>query len=288
LASSIFSPICFYNVFFQAEPVISEYISDVCIQISFINGELQCVTNEYILTKTEYNPPFSYSYECSSSIIKSYSTIYVTMAALLLLNQTTLMFISRKFYSLVNEESRIFKFVDSRIPNSMKPFQKTVLKELKVSNDNVPFKKSMFIINVVSFLTLILTCGIIIPPVGILLSGCLYVYIHTSVSFMGKKINDSKIEKRKEWICLILSYENILENIVQNINNCLYLFLLPTMGIFYSCFIFDIIGKNVNIEISVRKKSFLFICIQYNIFLYFLIGINEFIYYDNATIVIFI
>lgn len=271
LASSIFSPTCFYHVINQAKPVKSQYLNDVCIQLNYFQGILTCVTNEVILTQTEYNPPFRYNYECSSSIIKSYSTIYITMAALLLVNQTTVMFIIRMFYRFVNKKSKLFKIMDSMIPTKIKPNQ-SAERESQISNlnfisdDNVPFNRSIFIINVFSFLSLILTCGIVVPPVGIILTGSLYFYIHITNSYMGKKFDDklSTISEtnilpglnKKEWIILIFSYEKILENIEQNLNQCLFLFLLPTMSIFYTVLLFDILGNNANFEISVNKFYF--------------------------------
>jgi Leucine-rich repeat (LRR) protein len=74
---SVVSPNCYYNVFVQEPDVVSSFVDPQCV----VRDESTGLCNENILYKryTSYDPPFIYSYQCSSSIVTAYATVFVMM-----------------------------------------------------------------------------------------------------------------------------------------------------------------------------------------------------------------
>lgn len=74
---SVVSPNCYYNVFVQQPDVVSSFVDPLCV----VRDDATGLCNENILYKryTSYDPPFIYSYQCSSSIVTAYATVFVMM-----------------------------------------------------------------------------------------------------------------------------------------------------------------------------------------------------------------
>lgn len=74
---SVVSPNCYYNVFVQEPDVVSSFVDPQCV----VRDESTGLCNENILYEryTSYDPPFIYSYQCSSSIVTAYATVFVMM-----------------------------------------------------------------------------------------------------------------------------------------------------------------------------------------------------------------
>jgi hypothetical protein len=160
-ASAILSPNCFNNIFVPSELVISSYSYNECT--SFASN----VCDEYTSFTyfTSYLPPYSYSYQCSSTIATTYSSIYILMSVMLMINKP----IKLLMFSML---SKYFQ-----ISNNDK------------NNEN-SFHQTVFIVNIVCFLSIAVSIGFIIPAVGISCCLGLYLYIHNTLSTMGERISD--------------------------------------------------------------------------------------------------
>jgi hypothetical protein len=261
LVSAAIPPNCFVNALSTQAAVESVYYVNQCQNFHIMEGVLQCTKFQSMPEKTTYEPPFDYTYQCSSTIASTYSSIYIIMSILLVVTDTIIIFSMNTFYKKMNKSSSIFKFIDNFIPNSMKPYdfvhekvrlykntedndlsfskrnklndnhknliafeintcsskeeknekieistKKNVMEMInnyitksEIVNDSlytdfskVNFNQTVFVVNIVSFFTIIVTVGVIIPIVGIICSICLYFYIHITLSNMGEILNDMK------------------------------------------------------------------------------------------------
>jgi Leucine-rich repeat (LRR) protein len=71
------SPSCFYNVFVAAAKVTSNYTYETCVLINRLTG--QCDMLVPVITDTSYDPPFRYTYQCSSGLITYYAPAFVAL-----------------------------------------------------------------------------------------------------------------------------------------------------------------------------------------------------------------
>jgi Leucine-rich repeat (LRR) protein len=75
LIVAVVSPSCFYNVLVTPPSVTSTYNFDACGSV--LSGE--CVAYIQVKLSEVYDPPFAYSYQCSSSIIAYYAPAFVIL-----------------------------------------------------------------------------------------------------------------------------------------------------------------------------------------------------------------
>jgi hypothetical protein len=101
------------------------------------------------------------------------------------------------------------------------------------------FNQINFNVNVVSFLVIIVTVGVINPILGFLMCICLSINIHTNLSVLGNHIKNTKHEKQRQQLVDI--YERDCKGAIESIRLCKRI-LIPVMGIFFAPFIIDIIG----------------------------------------------
>jgi hypothetical protein len=133
----------------------------------------------------------------------------------------------------INNNSNVdFNELDDDI--NTKPLEKTEIKPF--------FNQINFNVNVVSFLAIIVTVGVINPLLGLLMCICLSINIHTDLSVMGNHLKNTKNEHQRQQLLDI--YERDCKGLIETIRLC-KIILLPTMGIFYAPFIVDIIGTAI-------------------------------------------
>jgi Leucine-rich repeat (LRR) protein len=245
LSVTILSPKCFYYVFVPPEKIISSYSYQQCDGLNSINNE--CNRYETIIDQTIYNAPFVYSYQCSSSIATTYSSIYINMAVFLATTGPLSIKLVDYLYSKIDHDSAIFKIIDKIIPDVLKPIN--FIKDNNIVNVKY-FNQSNFIVNIVNYISITVTIGFIIPIVGIVCSICLSIYIHNTLSSLGERISKFNEEEEENKEKLINNYEKSIGDIYTSLDHCLKIILLPLICVFYSFFIFDIFGNVVGSNIA--------------------------------------
>jgi hypothetical protein len=220
------------------------------------------------ITRTSsYQPPFAYSYQCSSTLMATYDSVYVYMSILLIVESLLVPFL-KVCYSKIKEYERIEKIMNKLLPSKLKPLQSSLTNSIKeekedeVEKENelkegniflkcykktkknemktLLFNQTNFIVDNVIFMTLSVTIGFILPLVGIMICISLYLYIHSILSNIGGKLPNATINDKA-----ILEKE--CENLIKNLNINLNSYIYPIMGIFFSLFVFDIIGSDIAI-----------------------------------------
>lgn len=80
IATALVSTKCFYRAFFSAEPVYSSYSYEICSNfiVAFRIG-YTCLDYESKIEVIKFTPPFVYSYQCSSTLVTNYASVYIYM-----------------------------------------------------------------------------------------------------------------------------------------------------------------------------------------------------------------
>jgi hypothetical protein len=77
LVVAVLSPSCLYNIF-EAPPVVT---SNIVVQDCYVGAEaVFCTYLAPVVLTSVYSPPFTYSYQCSSSFITYYAPAFVYLA----------------------------------------------------------------------------------------------------------------------------------------------------------------------------------------------------------------
>eukprot|EP01032_Pedospumella_encystans_P009863 gene9863-biopygen8192 len=120
---AIVSPSCFYNIFKAAQPVTTSFnYNGKCLYFDNQNDQLvQCYQEEIITATTSYNPPFEYSYQCSSSFITYYAPAYVIMCILAGVAIPAVQVSLQLLHARAVVGTRWFVLLDLVLPRILKP-----------------------------------------------------------------------------------------------------------------------------------------------------------------------
>jgi hypothetical protein len=283
LTTSFLSANCFKYSIIPQPATSSSYSYRECDLFSLnpdgdlfsLNPDGDCLLYKLFTRTSSYQPPFEYSYQCASTLMTTYDSVYIYMSILLILGSLLVPFI--KFcYNKIREYERIENIINKLLPSKLKPlrssftnsnkneeeeeerykdekdegikdgniFMKCYKKSKKNIMKTILFNQTQFIVNIVIFMTLSVTIGFILPLVGIIICISLYLYIHSILSNISGKLTNATIEDKE---ILEKECENIFENLSINLNSFIY----PIMGIFFSLFVFDIIGDVEGSDVAI-------------------------------------
>jgi Leucine-rich repeat (LRR) protein len=219
IATSIFNPNCFYYSFVSQTPIVSSYTYLApCVADSNDNYEA-CLQNGGIVETryTSFDAPFLYSYECSSTLVTNYANVYIFMA-----------------FMLVFQSSNFGPILINRIKVKL---------GIEIPPELQIFKRDRFIINIVSFLLIAVTVGVVMPILGIFICLCIYLFIHLTLTHCGIKY--TKLTDEDSKLKFMKMIEIDCKGVLDSVNYSLRLFCLPLMGLFYSLFVFDTLGDAI-------------------------------------------
>lgn len=221
------SPSCFYNVFVAAPDVQSTYNTYFC----FVNEGPICVDYVAVPETNEFSPPFSYSYECSSSFITYYSPIFVSMCIFSTLVVPGVMYSLYQLHQHGNGSS-----LDVITPGVLKSgnWRKGVQGH---------FGEIVLFLSTV--LGMLLTFGVVYPPLGIALVVVLVVCIYRSRiqlgRFVGSGLDAHLIDQQTfgDIMCDGMLTFEVLDDL---------LWMLVTVAcIFYTLLLFDTLGSDASV-----------------------------------------
>jgi Leucine-rich repeat (LRR) protein len=243
------SPSCFYNVFVAAPLVNSQYLYAVCADPN-TSG---CLTYKPAFGQTSYDPPFSYNYQCSASLITYYSPALVVLCILNMFVVPVLQILAALLLKRATVGSKFYVYLNTLLPEILKPVSS--LQEAPApshSNSDAqeqPKRKEWFqpqrVINsIVSKIGLLMTFGMMFPPLAV----CLFCTICAVAVFsqlkMGRLLCNAELQERIEF------FRNKFEAECQNVCSELVLYRTVWMLVTLSCwfstlFLFDTLGDAV-------------------------------------------
>lgn len=238
-AALIVSPYCFYDVF-EAPPAVSSRISTTfCVII----GD-HCEFPVPVERDAFYSPPFQYSYLCSSSILRSYAAVYVTLCigTTFILSSAQLALLH--WYKTAVPGSRWFAFVDKLLPPVLKP-----LSNGSSSGKEVYFDGQKLMVTFSIYFSILLTFGTVFPPLAVAVALTIW-----SVAY-GTRLKIGRFLAGANDVCGTekCAYEKYLEDdcgMIQSISVLKFLIfaVFCTSCLFYSLFLFDILGDSVHFK----------------------------------------
>jgi Leucine-rich repeat (LRR) protein len=241
IAVAFNSPNCFKNTLFLQETVQSSYVYYQCVSINVTNPS-QCLDSYELNRFTTYQTPFSYSFQCSSSLVTTYSSIYIFMSMLLIIESLIVPLI-KFIYSLTESGGYYYNLLNIIIPNKMRPLHAIDSDNDEDSIDYAFFDKRAFVVNIICNIAISVSIGIVLPLLGVVFCVNIYFFIHIKLFNMGDRLSqttsDREFQLQKE------SFEIECNGLMEAVISYLNLFIIPLMGLFFSFFIYDTLGDEI-------------------------------------------
>jgi hypothetical protein len=238
------NPDCFNNAVVSAPAVTSYFYYEQCSVYSALFG---CVATSVDIASTSYNPPFTYSYECSSSLVTFYSPTFVYLGFIV----TFISPLWNAFMRWVHIHSRRgttwFAIVDFWVPPILHPVSADTVQYDKPYDIFNPYVDANYILVTISaYLGVLLTFGFVFPPLALvmLVSICSTVYVSRIEvgRFLTDAISDG-VHKYTDIIETECTGVGSIPKLIQNIR-----IIVIFACLFYTPFLFDTLGDEVGIK----------------------------------------
>jgi Leucine-rich repeat (LRR) protein len=248
LVVAVVSPDCFYVVFDAAPAITSQFSFRSCI----LDDNFVCQNYNFAESSTSYNPPFRYSYQCSSSFITYYAPAYVILCLVLTFGYPALQLTVVLGHQSLRPGSRTYSAMGALLPGMLKPIAAADGgKGAQSGHSEQPAVRSRIGANrmvtvVLTFLGLLMTFGAAFPPLAVALAGTAAVSAYgTAVKvdrllFLATAAGRADIVRDVEAECARAGGPRVLWNSVW--------MLLGTSALFYTLFLFDTLGSAVGFE----------------------------------------
>jgi Leucine-rich repeat (LRR) protein len=254
LVVMVISPACFYDALRGTDSVTSSFqYGGSCLQDSANfdggtgEGTVSC-TDTAVQTKlgtTTYTPPFTYSYQCSSSFVTFYAPTFVIMCMIsgFMLPAYRLLLIWLR--SNLSPVSRFFSVVTVATPR--------ILRELRTPQNlaqarSDPLYRPVFdanklMMSLLTYLALLLTFGALFPPLAVCCAVAMASLMLTARLEVGRYVGAAVAADRQD--CLD-EVESACAGVAtpQQLRMALYL-VLTVSCLFYTLFLFDTLGYEV-------------------------------------------
>ncbi len=246
LVVAVVSPNCFYNVFVTAPAVSSNYAYEICAVLDRINGV--CTLYVPVISETSYRPPFSYTYQCSSSLVTYYAPAYLTMC---IMSGFVMPFFQYGLYRLHHcstPGTTLYVILNARMTRLLKPIREDDVSSLLTDYNPIRpfFKAGRVLITLLTYLALLLTFGAVFPPLAASL--CVTLIIVTTVVRLragrflsiAERLELSELIHRIDQECRGVGSASVLHNAM---------WMLITVSCwFYTLFLFDTLGDAVGFD----------------------------------------
>lgn len=233
---------CFYNLFVAAPAVASNYASQVC-QVG--NVEDQCLEYLQYPGTTTFDPPFTYKYQCSWSLVIYYAPPFVYMCIVSIFVVPAALLVAVRLRAYATKGTYLYSVIDSCIPTIMQSFSGDDASQ-HVTKRTSFCRGPRAVMMLLTLTGLVLTFGVVFPPLA--------------AAFMATMIAATLFDKYKVGKFRAAALELGLTQLLQVLDqDCLDLDIVPvhesaiwmlvTLSCwFYSLFLFDILGSVVGFQ----------------------------------------
>ena len=234
----IFSDNCFYNAFVPSQAISTQ----LNYQIGESDDRRWFYTGQYVTVNSDYSlsPPFSYSFQCSSQLLVSFTPVFVYRFLIDGLLFPCLLVLLKKWqlwgYARKGWQSNVYQYVTMFLNSSLRPIG---LKEWDDVNAPTVFSGDRFTVGLVCDIAIILSFGTAFPVLAII--GAISVCVRSV--FLQLTIGRVVVMSRQ--------YPDLQEFVERTSAECrkvgpTLLRTMPAsmwlMSVFWSTFLFDMMG----------------------------------------------
>jgi Leucine-rich repeat (LRR) protein len=196
LVVSAVSPDCFYNVFVPSPSISFTYLYLECAV--FVRD--QCIFFFPSVAHTSFSPPFNYSYQCGAQFITSYAPTFVYLAIEAAFLTPTAFIVLTALHKRATPGTLFHRALDYALGKALKPVDpqpaasgSAVDSQGRLLRDvySPYFDANQLLVLVLTYLGILLTFGVVFPPLAVVLLVAIASIILTNRLIMGRYITNA-------------------------------------------------------------------------------------------------
>jgi Leucine-rich repeat (LRR) protein len=234
-------PNCFYDIFVPANTETSSFIYAECADY----GVLGCVSLLPAVSSSTFRPPFTYSFQCSSSFITYYAPSFLYMCFVATFFSPLAQILGHKLHAILPRGSLLFRGLDRLLPQMLKPvdMEKT---NIRREVFHPIFDANLVLISLLTYLGILLTFGAVFPPLGCALAVTVLAVAYFERLKIGRFIA-LVLECGKVEYLGIIEIESQGMGSVDKMYHAIWMLVMFSF-VFYAMFLFDTLGDTVGVE----------------------------------------
>ena len=172
-------PNCFSEILLPPSSESVDFLLPVCAEQ--LQQGSSCTNIFYSRSSLRFNPPFTYSYQCSSSFITSYAPTFVFMSIATVFFSPVLRYGLRKFHARLAVESRAHAVSSAIIPRILQsPSLVAQVPHAGGKRERPLFRAVGILVGLLMQLGVLLTFGAIFPPVALAMAVSIVATVYTA------------------------------------------------------------------------------------------------------------
>jgi Leucine-rich repeat (LRR) protein len=248
----LISPACFYDALTGTDPVTSNYRyggSCLVFRITvYENTREVTVTCADVLTElgsTSYTPPFTYSYQCSSSFVTYYAPTFVIMCIISGFVRPAYHVVLLWLRRHLSPASRLYTMVTAATPRILRdlPSPQGLFQACRDPLYRPVFDANKLMMSLLTYLALLLTFGALFPPLAVCCAVAMASEALTARLGVGRYMSAAVAADRQDCLNEVKSACAGVATPHQ-LRMALYL-VLAVSCLFYTLFLFDTLGYEV-------------------------------------------
>lgn len=226
------SSVTTYFTYYDQKDCIAVYGSGACAQYSGVT-----------IAGSTFNPPFTYSYQCSASLITFYAPTFVYMGLFATFANPVLSVIKRAVYVRLPQKSKWKPMADVLVPRILRPSGASSVPFDKPYSPQRPYwDANHLMVMLMSYLSVLLTFGLVFPPLALVMLVTICATVLLSRIEVGRFLSDAIAEN-------IHKYSYIVDGECDGVGSVSKLIQTARMlGFvmcgFYALFLFDALGDS--------------------------------------------
>ena len=233
---AVISPNCFYNALVPAPAVSTTVNYQDCVVSRIIVNK--CMDYSDVSLPTSFDPPFTYNYQCSSSLVTYYSPAFVSMCIVSTFVTPLTQYTCQWLHRRAKADTYWYWLLNKSLPVIMKPI------DIKADTPERGYLSSGGLItSLVGTLGLILTFGVMFPPLCIALAVSVLVSVFAFKVDVSRFISSATYEYKDKVVEMLRAECNGFDS-MRVLTESVWV-LVTVSCWFYTLFLFDILGDAV-------------------------------------------
>jgi hypothetical protein len=233
----LLSPDCLRSALVPTGSVTTSFTYQSCDVFDATTG---CQSYAMQTATTSYDPPFSYSNQCSSSLLSYYAPVFVYMSLIVTFVHPLLSVAHCAMYKRLGQSAQGRTIISYCVPRILRIDAFTVQSEAPHGPTHLPWDANQFLVTILSYVGVLLTFGVVFSPLAVSMCVAVFCAVFLARIEVGLYLSAALAANA-------LTYVDAVNAACDEVGSVDQLrqaagVILFVMGTFYAFFLFDTLG----------------------------------------------
>jgi Leucine-rich repeat (LRR) protein len=235
----LLSPDCLRSALVPTSSVTTSFTYQSCDVFDATTG---CQSYAMQTATTSYNPPFSYSYQCSSSLLAYYAPVFVYLSLIVAFVHPLQSLAHCALYKRFGQSTQGRTIVSYCVPRILRIDNDAFTVQSEAPHDPTQLlgDANQFLLVILSYVGVLLTFGVVFPPVALSMCVAVFSAVYLTRIEGGRYLSAALAANALTYVDAVNAARDGVGSVAQ-LRQAAGV-ILCVMGVFYAFFLFDTLG----------------------------------------------